>query len=379
MGNDHCDNTHDEDRGASSEDMVPFLGDLGDIPLDPDLVFVVLPFKNMLLFERVIKPAVEKAANLTCKTAADFFTTGSVMRDIAVGIRRAGLVIADLTGKNPNVFYELGLAHAFGKKVVLLTESDEDVPSDLRALRYYPYDVSSPQGIRNLEETLGDIVGRGFLAVPEHHEKRIWDISEDKGNAKTFSADFLKHTEGTFCLWAFLSEEQFGHQGWRTLLSHCGNDGLPKTVTIEIGGDDDQTEPATRKVLVNQFAIRFGYKNASHPTGVIGFFWSDAHGSGVQINGARDPEHDWHLLTVVWSKSRNFVKTYVNNRYQDGRDFRGWPEEILPQCLLGTWPGNARAQYANTRLGDIRFYRTAVEYEDIVRLWEPGPDTDAEQ
>jgi len=45
------------------------------------------------------------------------------------------VLLADLTGKNPNVFYELGLAHALAKPVILIAETLDDIPFDLRALR----------------------------------------------------------------------------------------------------------------------------------------------------------------------------------------------------------------------------------------------------
>lgn len=54
------------------------------------------------------------------------------------------MLLADLTGKNPNVFYELGLAHALSKPVVLITESVENVPFDLRSLRHIVYDKNEP-------------------------------------------------------------------------------------------------------------------------------------------------------------------------------------------------------------------------------------------
>ena len=50
-------------------------------------------------------------------------------------------MVADFTGKNPNVFYEVGIAHTLGKTVIPITQSINDVPSDLRhhrALVYYP-------------------------------------------------------------------------------------------------------------------------------------------------------------------------------------------------------------------------------------------------
>lgn len=58
--------------------------------------------------------------------------------------KRARLILADLSGKNPNVFYELGLAHALAKPAILVAESMDDVPFDLRALRVLKYDKNHP-------------------------------------------------------------------------------------------------------------------------------------------------------------------------------------------------------------------------------------------
>ena len=84
------------------------------------------------------------------------------MHDIWDAVSASRVLLADLTNKNANVFYELGLAHAAKKPVLMLTQSIEDVPFDLRALRVIPYDVEHPNWgrlleaniIKGLEETL---------------------------------------------------------------------------------------------------------------------------------------------------------------------------------------------------------------------------------
>ena len=68
----------------------------------------------------------------------------AIVQDIWHSVRKARLVVAELSGRNPNVMYEIGLAHAIGKPIVLLARSEEDVPFDLRALRYIYYDPNNP-------------------------------------------------------------------------------------------------------------------------------------------------------------------------------------------------------------------------------------------
>jgi len=75
------------------------------------------------------------------------------MRDVWTKINEAKLIIAELTDKNPNVFYELGMAHTLGKNVILIAQSIEWIPFDLRGVRTIIYD-DSPTGFEKLSEQL---------------------------------------------------------------------------------------------------------------------------------------------------------------------------------------------------------------------------------
>ena len=68
-------------------------------------------------------------------------------------ILRADLIIADLTKKNANVFYELGYAHALGKNTIPLTQSIEDVPFDLRHRQLVPSSLP-PDGFKKLVQSI---------------------------------------------------------------------------------------------------------------------------------------------------------------------------------------------------------------------------------
>jgi hypothetical protein len=122
--------------------------------LSPTDVFVLMPFLTTLkpvYDDHIIK--VAKELGLTVTRADDFFTTRSVMRDIWEAICASKIIIADCTGRNPNVFYEIGLSHVVGKPVVLITQNSEDVPFDLRHLRYILYEFT-PRGMETFEAVL---------------------------------------------------------------------------------------------------------------------------------------------------------------------------------------------------------------------------------
>ena len=94
--------------------------------LDPQLCFVIMPFSDRLqpVYEDSIRQIV-KAAGLRCERADDVHGSTLITWDIWERINRARFLIADLTDLNANVFYELGLAHALSKDVVLITQSME--------------------------------------------------------------------------------------------------------------------------------------------------------------------------------------------------------------------------------------------------------------
>jgi hypothetical protein len=63
----------------------------------------------------------------------------AVIQDAVSLIDRSKVVICDCTGRNPNVFYDIGIAHTLGREVVLITQAEADIPFDLRHLRYVQY------------------------------------------------------------------------------------------------------------------------------------------------------------------------------------------------------------------------------------------------
>jgi len=78
------------------------------------------------------------------------------MDQVWSGINNAKVLVAELTKRNPNVFYELGLAHALKKPVVLVSSNEEDVPFDLKHIRVIYYDVTDPFWGQKLVEKVAE-------------------------------------------------------------------------------------------------------------------------------------------------------------------------------------------------------------------------------
>ena len=127
-------------------------------------VFVLMPFeeKFQTIYYNVLKPLIDSLGYSASK-ADENLKIGTVIDQIQQYIRNAILVIADVSGKNPNVFYELGYAHGLNKNVLIITNNPKDVPFDISHIRYFQYsfnpnfDIMKQQFYPILKENLGVI------------------------------------------------------------------------------------------------------------------------------------------------------------------------------------------------------------------------------
>lgn len=134
-----------------------------------NLCFVMMPLRRETddLYRNLIKPAVEQQG-LTALRADEMAATGSITEQIRVAIQQSRLCVADVSGRNPNVLYEVGIAHTLGKPTVLLTQDLSDVPFDLRDIRHIQYRVEALEAARaNLERSIQHILGEDRLDEAE--------------------------------------------------------------------------------------------------------------------------------------------------------------------------------------------------------------------
>lgn len=111
-----------------------------------DSCFVLMPFGPPIgeYYQQIYEPAIRKAGLRAVRADAEIFGTGKIIDQIWEGINAAKVLVAELTNRNPNVFYELGLAHALDKPVVLVSSNEDDVPFDLKHIRVIYYNLSDP-------------------------------------------------------------------------------------------------------------------------------------------------------------------------------------------------------------------------------------------
>ena len=103
-------------------------------------VFVLMPFDAAFrnVYDLGIVPACKEAGTLSSRLDDEIFQE-SMLERIYNQIAKADIVVCDMTGRNPNVFYETGYAHALGKRVIPLTQSSDDIPFDLKHYSHIVY------------------------------------------------------------------------------------------------------------------------------------------------------------------------------------------------------------------------------------------------
>lgn len=120
--------------------------------------FVIMPFDPSFdgIWEVVVRPTVESIGD-RCLRADDIFAPGSILEDIIRSIRESDYIIADLTEHNPNVYYELGYAHALEKTVILITRGLDTLPFDLKHQRVVEY-ADTAEGSAKLKSDLNKVL-----------------------------------------------------------------------------------------------------------------------------------------------------------------------------------------------------------------------------
>ena len=104
-----------------------------------------------------IQNAAEQAG-IRCRRADDIWENPAIIQYVVSLIDRSKVVICDCSGRNPNVFYEAGIAHTLGREVILITQSEHDIPFDLRHLRYVRY-LNNAEGRTALTQALAARIG----------------------------------------------------------------------------------------------------------------------------------------------------------------------------------------------------------------------------
>lgn len=133
--------------------------------------------------KHLIRPAVEPHG-LKVKRADEEDRAGIITTHIIQRLVSADLVVADLTGRNPNVFYELAVRHVTRKPLIQIIQAEEEIPFDVQAMRTVKFELSDPDAL----EVAREVLGRQVAAVLEEEEIET-PISQAVGQLALESGD----------------------------------------------------------------------------------------------------------------------------------------------------------------------------------------------
>jgi len=165
-------------------------------------VFVLMPFSED--FDDVYKLGIKAAAEL-CDVKAErldeqMFIEGMIDR-IYRQIEVADIIIADLSTRNANVFYELGYAHAKDKICILLTKNASDIPFDLKHRRHVVYGESisylKDELVKNIEWASSEIKAQKENKIRIVSKTPIGELAVSDQSAEctiTFTFDLFNDT-----------------------------------------------------------------------------------------------------------------------------------------------------------------------------------------
>ena len=121
-------------NNESTEKILKNFGvDSFDFSEDKKSVFVLTPFldKEYETFEIIKKTCVD--VNLSCTRGDEVFRDKDILSHIIESIAKSSVIIANINGRNPNVFYELGICHSMGKPVILVSKNKNNLPFDIQS------------------------------------------------------------------------------------------------------------------------------------------------------------------------------------------------------------------------------------------------------
>lgn len=132
-------------------------------------------FKSIYDF---IKPVIEE--HFECTRADEIAGPGNITHDIVKYLKESYVVVADLTGHNPNVYYELGIRHSFSNRTILLSQSSEDISFDVGVQRTIIYDFDTDSGKENLACKLDEYL-KALIANPDKIDNPVLEFLSTTG------------------------------------------------------------------------------------------------------------------------------------------------------------------------------------------------------
>lgn len=243
--------------------------------------------------DQVLKHLIRKALDkqYDVERADDSSNPGAITTAMVASILEADLIVADLSGHNPNVFYELAMAHGYNKPTVHIQRAGEKVPFDVKDMRVITYEIGDPDELEAAQRTLRDFA----KYVVEHPDKAETPLS----NANAFAAIQESTDPAVESNVLVLDEIRRVRADIRALAVLTGDSGAvgSEGETIKDLREDLDRFYADRESAqrILEYVVRSGRAETSDFTGAITAYTSGEYDSWVigalkDVAGSDDPD-----------------------------------------------------------------------------------------
>ncbi len=206
--------------------------------MDKKNCFVIMPFsKYEDVYNNVYKSICDEL-DVKCIRVDEIAQPGQIMEDVLNNIKSADMIIADISSNNPNVFYELGYAHALSFNNVIVTRynNDDKIPFDVTGLRQVFYDFT-PESLDNLRDRV---------------KKFIKNLMDEHGSAYACVKYFYTHLSHKNYENAFkLLSSDFRKQRWNNNLSSFKEGYIYTDSIVDLSIRKTKVDAASAEIFVN--------------------------------------------------------------------------------------------------------------------------------
>jgi nucleoside 2-deoxyribosyltransferase len=140
-----------------------------------------MPFRPELHYMYLyLEKHIEDTHHLNCERGDSKYDEAGILEKIHKYIQDADVIIADCTGRNPNVMYELGMAHEMNKPVILISgDAMEKAPTDIRSFEFIHYNLDDHTAFLNKLDAAINKITKTYDALYETAKNLFYQFRED--------------------------------------------------------------------------------------------------------------------------------------------------------------------------------------------------------
>lgn len=272
---------------------------------DKSKVFFIMPFEQDFfdLYEE-FKNRFSKKFDFS--HAGDLDNQRNIIQDIVVGIAEADIIIADLTGLNPNVFYELGIAHTMDKKTIVITQNIDDLPFDIQPYRANQYSLKFnkiPSFMKEMEKLLNGAIDGSINYVNPVKDFAPKSITITETPISENATEITNSNEEQVC------EDDFGFLDYITIIEEKGMLILNEVLSIKDGMEALGLETNNASAEINRVKAKSGKLDPV-------FAQSVCKKLAVTVNGfAKKLTGNVHTISKNWDEIENSYFGLLDNPF----------------------------------------------------------------